>query len=133
MLVEWIFCVKKNSEQNPSISLTTPANLHNHPLTVSSSLKLIPFINSQNNTKFNQRNVWIKGSFTNYVMHFSLFFDHLPTYGYVLASILLIIYLIKICDSYILLTTYPPRRHNVICERPPSWLKSVVVFYFFDR
>ena len=56
-------------------------------------------------------------------MRFSLFFDHLPTYGYVLASILLIIYLIKICDSYILLTTYPPRRHNVICERPLIGMK----------
>ena len=47
-------------------------------------------------------------------------FDHLPTYGYVLAIILLIIYLIKICDSYILLTTHLPRRHNVIYERPLS-------------
>ena len=33
-------------------------------------------------------------------------FDHLPTYGNVLAIILLIIYLIKICNSYILLTTH---------------------------
>ena len=32
----------------------------------------------------------LKGSFTNYVMHFSLFFDHLPTYSYVLASILML-------------------------------------------
>ena len=36
-----------------------------------------------------------KGSFTNYVMHFLLFFDHLPTYGYVFASISLISTLIK--------------------------------------
>ena len=69
------------------------------------------------------------GSFTNYVIHFSLFFDHLPTYGYVLASILLIIYLIKICDSYILLTTYPPRRHNVICERPPVEYSNIQANY----
>ena len=34
------------------------------------------------------------GPFTNYVMHFSLLFDHLPTFGYVFA-ILLMIYLIK--------------------------------------
>ena len=61
-----------------------------------------------------------RGLFTNYVMRFSPFFDHPPTYGYVLASILLIIYLIKVCDSYILLTTHPPQRHNVICERPHS-------------
>ena len=30
-----------------------------------------------------------KGSFTYYVMHFSLLFDHPPTYGYVFAMILL--------------------------------------------
>ena len=37
-----------------------------------------------------------KGSFTNYVMHFSLLFDHPPTYGYVFAIILLNKYLKKI-------------------------------------
>ena len=36
-----------------------------------------------------------KGPFTNYVMHFSLIFDHPPTYGYVFAMILLNIYLIE--------------------------------------
>ena len=49
---------------------------------------------------------------------FFVVFDHPPTYVYILASILLIICLIKVCDSYILLTTYPPQRYNVICERP---------------
>ena len=73
------------------------------------SLVLSPFIVT---------NLFSKGSFTNYVICFSLFFDHPPTYGYALASILLIIYLIDVCDSYILLTTHPPRMHNLICERP---------------
>ena len=36
-----------------------------------------------------------KGSFTNYVMHSSLHFDHPPTYGYVFAIILPNIYLTK--------------------------------------
>ena len=35
------------------------------------------------------------GTFTNYVMHFSLLFDHPPTYGYGFAMILLNIYLTK--------------------------------------
>jgi len=34
-------------------------------------------------------------------------FDHLPTYGYVFATILLNTYLKKFCNSYILLTTHP--------------------------
>ena len=51
-------------------------------------------------------------------MHFSVFFDHSPTYGYVLVNILLIIYVIKVCNSYILLTTHLPLWHNVICEGP---------------
>ena len=38
--------------------------------------------------------------FTNYVTHFLLLFDHPPTYGYVLAMILLINYLVKVSNSY---------------------------------
>ena len=54
-----------------------------------------------------------KGSFTYYVLHFPLFFEHPPTYGYVLTIILLNIYLNKVCNSHTLLTAHPPQWHNV--------------------
>ena len=46
-----------------------------------------------------------------YVMPFSLF-------GYVLSIILLITYLTKVFNGYILLTTNLPQWHDVICEWP---------------
>ena len=69
------------------------------------------------------------GPFTNYVMHFSLLFDNLPTYSYVFAAILPNIYLIKFAIVMgILLTTHPPQWHNVICERS-SGLASPRFFF----
>ena len=47
-----------------------------------------------------------KGPLTNYITQILALFDHPSTYGYVLASILLMTYLIKVCNSYILLNTY---------------------------
>ena len=55
-------------------------------------------------------------------MHVLLFFDHPPTNGYVNEIILLLSYLSKVWNSYILLTTHPPQWHNIICERPLSSL-----------
>ena len=51
------------------------------------------------------------GPFTNYVLYFSLLFDHPPTYGYVFAMILLNIYLIKFV---MVIFCWPPTHLNGI-------------------
>ena len=47
------------------------------------------------------------GPFTNYVPHFSLFFDHSPTYSNVFAITLLMTYYTRICNSNTF-ADYPP-------------------------
>ena len=61
-----------------------------------------------NTTLLVRRSEQCKGSFTNYVTHFSLFFNRPPTHSNVLAFILSMSYLTRLCNS------------NAFADHPPT-------------